>query len=78
MWVYAGLSAIFVVNLVFAYTRPYAQTLLLPGWLEGTVFSGTGVRILSALGALTLPVALAVLFSPRRTPVDSRLQRGAA
>jgi len=78
LWVYAGLSVVFVANLLFAYTRPYAETFLLPAWLEGTVFSVTGVRILSALAALALPAALAVLFAPRRRPVGSRPHRGTA
>ncbi len=71
VWVYAGLSTVFMANLLYAYTRPYAETFLLPGWLEGTVFSVTGVRILSALGTLALPAALAVLLSSRPAPADA-------
>lgn len=65
-WLYAGLSALFALNLLYAYTRPYLQTFLLPGWLEMTVFSGVGTRVLSALGALCLPVAFYVLFTQAR------------
>ncbi len=63
--VYAGLSLVFALNLLYAYTRPYVGTFLLPGWLEATVFSTGAVRAWSALGALLLPAAFYLLFTSR-------------
>jgi Gpi18-like mannosyltransferase len=62
-WLYGGLSTVFAANVLFAYTRPYAETFLLPGWLEATVLSDVGARLWSALGALSLPAALWTLFN---------------
>lgn len=62
-WVYAGLSVVFAANLLYAYTRPYAQTFLLPGWLDGTVFSDGSTRAWSALGTLMLPAALYIVIT---------------
>ncbi|MDR7520978.1 MAG: hypothetical protein QN168_00795 [Armatimonadota bacterium] len=61
--IYAALSVVFALNLLYAYTRPYAQTFLLPGWLETTIFSDAGTRVLSAVGTLTLPAAGYILFT---------------
>jgi Gpi18-like mannosyltransferase len=66
--IYAVLSIVFLVNLIYAYTRPYAQTFLLPGWLEHTIFSEVATRAWSALAAAMLAYALFVLLSRRRTP----------
>lgn len=63
--VYAGLSVVFLLNLVYAYTRPYAQTFLLPGWLDGTVFADAATRAWSGLAVLLLAAALYVLFTWR-------------
>jgi Gpi18-like mannosyltransferase len=63
--VYAGLSLVFALNLLYAYTRPYVGTFLLPGWVETTVFSTGAVRAWSALGALLLPAAFYLLFTSR-------------
>jgi len=78
IWIYAGLSVVFTLNLLFAYTRPYAGTFLLPGWLEATVFSVVGTRVFSALGALALPAAFVVLLSPRSTQARPTGQDAAA
>ena len=63
--VYAGLSAVFLLNLLYAYTRPYAQTFLLPGWLDSTVFADATTRVWSGLGVLMLVVAFYVLLTWR-------------
>jgi Gpi18-like mannosyltransferase len=68
LWLYAGASTVFAANLLFAYTRPYAQTFLLPGWLEATVFSAYGARVWSALGVMALPAVLWLLRAYPRTP----------
>lgn len=65
LWIYAGLSILFATNLLYAYTRPYVQTFLLPGWLEATLFSAAGARILSALVVLALPATLGAVWSTR-------------
>ncbi len=78
IWIYAGLSVVFTLNLLFAYTRPYAGTFLLPGWLEATVFSVVGTRVFSALGALALPAAFVVLLSPRSAQARPTGQDAAA
>jgi phosphoglycerol transferase MdoB-like AlkP superfamily enzyme len=73
LWIYAGLSILFTANLLYAYTRPYLQTFLLPGWLEGTLFSAAGARLLSVLVALALPAVLWVLLRSRPdAPSDLR------
>jgi hypothetical protein len=63
---YAVLSLVLAANLLYAYTRPYLQTFVLPGWLEATIFSTGAARLWSALGALTLPAALYLLFTRRK------------
>jgi hypothetical protein len=64
--VYAGLSVVFVLNLVYAYTRPYAQTFLLSPWIERWVFSDAATRSYSAVCVALLIVALGVLFTRSR------------
>jgi Gpi18-like mannosyltransferase len=67
--IYTVLSGVLLVNLIYAYTRPYVQTFLLPGWLEHTVFSEVGTRVWSAVASLMLPYTLLILFSrPRAAP----------
>lgn len=69
VWVYATLSVVFALNLLFAYTRPYVQTFTLPHWLESTVFSTIGTRALSVTAVLAFLVALWILFThPRGLP----------
>ncbi|MDQ7841876.1 MAG: hypothetical protein RDU83_12770 [bacterium] len=67
--VYAVLSVVFALNLLFAYTRPYVQTFALPGWLESTVFSTVGTRALSVAAVLAFLAALWILFTQAREPV---------
>jgi hypothetical protein len=62
---YAALSGVFFLNLLYAYTRSYAQTFALPGWLETTIFSDGGTRVLSTLATMTVPWAFSVLFTWR-------------
>jgi len=62
---YIWLSALLALNLLYAYTRPYVQTFLLPPWLDRTVFSDTATRIMSAAALLTLPWLLGVLWTRR-------------
>lgn len=69
--VYAGLSVVFLLNLVYAYTRPYAQTLQLPAWIDGSIFSDPATRLYSALCVVLLGVALIVLFTTS-TGTDER------
>jgi Gpi18-like mannosyltransferase len=64
--VYAGFSLVFLLNLIYAYTRPYAQTFLLPAWIDGTVFSDPATRVYSAVGVALLGILLFVLFTKRR------------
>jgi Gpi18-like mannosyltransferase len=71
LWLYGGLSTLFAANLLYAYTRPYLQTFLLPAWLEGTVFSAPGARFLSALVVLALPAALWTLLRWREAASES-------
>ncbi len=63
--IYIGLSAVFALNLLYAYTRPYAQTFVLPGFIETTLFSDGATRLWSAIATLLLPAAFYVLFSHR-------------
>jgi Gpi18-like mannosyltransferase len=63
--VYLGLSALFALNLLYAYTRPYAQTFLLPGWLESTVFADLTTRVWSGAGVLLLVAAAYVMLTWR-------------
>ncbi len=67
---YVTLSVVFALNLLYAYTRPYAQTFLLPGWIDTTIFSDNATRVWSAIDTLTLPAAYYVLFTwgRRRSP----------
>jgi dolichyl-phosphate-mannose-protein mannosyltransferase len=69
--IYGVLSAVLLLNLIYAYTRPYVQTFLLPGWLEHTVFSDIATRVWSAVATLTLPYALLILFSQTRAPAEA-------
>jgi len=66
--VYAALSVVFAFNLLFAYTRPYIQTFVLPAWVESTVFSTAGTRALSLAAVLAFLAALWVLFTQAREP----------
>jgi hypothetical protein len=65
--VYAGFSLVFLLNLIYAYTRPYAQTFLLPQWIDRTVFSDPATRVYSAVAVVMLGVLLFVLFTTRRS-----------
>jgi Gpi18-like mannosyltransferase len=72
--VYAGLSVVFVLNLVYAYSRPYVDTFVLPGWLDTTVFSEPATRVWSALAMLMLVAAFYVMFTWR--DAKSRVHQG--
>ncbi len=61
--VYAGLSLVFLLNLVYAYTRPYAQTFLLPAWMDATIFSDPATRLYAGLCVVLLGVALVALVT---------------
>jgi len=61
------LSLVLTLNLLYAYTRPYLQTVTLPGWLEATLFSPPATRVLSALAVATLPLLLRALVLPPRS-----------
>lgn len=66
MWgPYITLSGLLLVNLVYAYSRPYLQTFTLPAWIEGTLFSDPATRAWSALALLGLPWLLWILWRPR-------------
>ncbi len=66
LWViYGGLSGLLLLNLVYAYTRPYVQTFLLPALLERSVFSDPAIRVFSAVAVATLPWLVAVMMRPR-------------
>jgi hypothetical protein len=65
LWPYGWLSLTLLLNLLYAYTRPYVETFALPGWLETTVFSDPGTRVLSALCVAAFAIAAAVLFTHR-------------
>lgn len=68
LWgVYGALSVLLFLNLLYAYTRPYVQTFLLPPVLDHTVFSDAATRAFSAAAVLTLPWFLWVLLRPPRT-----------
>lgn len=56
--VYGGLTFVLLLNLVYAYARPEVQTFALPAWLDATVFSPAGVRVLSVAATLSLPYLL--------------------
>ncbi|MDQ7857248.1 MAG: hypothetical protein QN174_06845 [Armatimonadota bacterium] len=66
VWLYGGLSLVFYLNLVYAYTRPYAETYALPPWSEATLFSDPMTRVWSALAVVLLAGAFYVLFTARR------------
>gem|GEM_PF-706017 len=69
MWgPYIILSGLLLLNLVYAYTRPYVQTFTPPGWIEGTLFSDPATRVLSAMALLALPWLLWILWRPRLDP----------
>jgi hypothetical protein len=65
---------VFVLNLVYAYSRPYVDTFVLPGWLETTVFSQPATRVWSALAMLMLVAAFYVMFTWR--DAKSRVHQG--
>jgi hypothetical protein len=65
--VYAGFSLVFLLNLLYAYTRPYAQTFLLPPWIDRSIFGDPATRVYSAAGVALLSVLLYVLFTKRRS-----------
>jgi hypothetical protein len=65
VWVYGGLSLVFYLNLVYAYTRPYAETYALPAWSEATLFSDAATRGWSALTVVLLAGAFSMLFTAR-------------
>lgn len=62
---YAGWSLLLLLNLVYAYTRPYVQTFTLPPVLDGALFSDTATRVMSGVAVLMLPWFLWVLWRPR-------------
>jgi Gpi18-like mannosyltransferase len=69
--IYGVLSVVLLVNLIYAYTRPYVDTFSLPGWLEHTLFSEVATRVWSALAALMLPYALLIVFSQPSEPAKA-------
>jgi Gpi18-like mannosyltransferase len=76
--IYAVLSVVLLINLIYAYTRPYVQTFVLPAWLEHTVFSEVATRAWSALATMMLPYALLILFSRNRRRAGARSPAPAA
>jgi hypothetical protein len=72
LWPYGWLSLTLMLNLLYAYTRPYVETFALPGWLETTVFSDPGTRALSALCVVMFAAAVAVLLTHRGDARSSR------
>ncbi len=52
---YLWLSLLLLLNLVYAYTRPYVQTFTLPPWLEQSLFSDPATRGMSLAALLSLP-----------------------
>jgi Gpi18-like mannosyltransferase len=70
--IYAGLSVVFASNLLYAYTRPYLKTFLLPGWIEATVLSGPAARAWGAVTVALLAAALYLIFTwARRRPAPA-------
>lgn len=70
--IYAGLSVVFAANLLYAYTRPYLKTFLLPGWIEATVLSGAAARAWGAVTVALLAAALYLLLTwARRRPAPA-------
>jgi hypothetical protein len=65
VWLYGGLSLVLYVNLVYAYTRPYAETYALPAWSEATLFSDAATRGWSALAVALLGGGCYLLFTAR-------------
>ncbi len=71
MWgPYVALSVLLLLNLIYAYTRPYVQTFTLPPLIDGTLFSDQATRGMSALALLTLPWLLWILWRPRVWPAE--------
>src|SRR3989304_4315177 len=71
MWgPYVALSVLLLLNLLYAYTRPYVQTFTLPPLIDGTLFSDQATRGMSALALLTLPWLLWILWRPRVWPAE--------
>lgn len=60
-----GWSLLLLLNLVYAYTRPYVQTFTLPPVLDGALLSDTATRVMSGVAVLMLPSFLWVLWRPR-------------
>lgn len=58
------LSVLLVLNLVYAYTRPYVQTFTLPPVVDGTLFADVATRVMSAAALLALPWLLWILWRP--------------
>lgn len=72
---YVWLSALLLLNLVYAYTRPYVQTFVLPPLLERTLFSDPATRALSAAALLALPWLLGILWG-RAPQVSAQTETG--
>ncbi len=65
MWTsYIALSALSVLNVVYAYTRPYLHTFTVPAWFEATIFSDVSLRLMSAMAVLALLALLKILWRP--------------
>jgi hypothetical protein len=67
-WAYAALSALLALNVVYAYTRPHLHTVLLPPWVETTVFAPPVVRALGLVAVGAAAWLLAVLAGHAATP----------
>ncbi len=63
---YLLLSVLLCLNLLYAYTRPYVQTFLLPPVIDRTLFADVSTRAMSALAMIALPWLLWVLWRARR------------
>lgn len=63
---YLGLSLLLALNLLYAYTRPYVQTFLLPPLVDRTLFADLATRGMSGAALLALPWLLWILWRARR------------
>ncbi|HEV8339457.1 MAG TPA: hypothetical protein VGR25_07345 [bacterium] len=63
---YLLLSVLLCLNLLYAYTRPYVQTFLLPPVIDRTLFADVSTRTMSGLAMVALPWLFWVLWRSRR------------
>ncbi len=65
---YGGVSALFALNVLYAYSRPYLHTVRLPAWVEQTVFAPPVVRALGVVTVVALGWGLVILWDLARRP----------